>query len=226
MAAATALRAITRPRADRADDGIRETRRTMSRPRTQSKRGQAHFIRVKKKGIKALARLRANHPSAAEPPPNIRFPDPPQLRPPLISLHRVSTGYVSGKPVLSKLDLRLDPEIGANGNGKTTLARLLAGRLAPFAGEVTRSPKLAWTAGCPEAGHTSPPSCACIMRARENGEVEPFGWERRHGDRGGVGRGRARFMDSRLCAGARQAPEANASTASLVQPRARQSRAR
>jgi len=81
-----------------------------------------------------LARLRANHPSAAEPPPNIRFPDPPQLRPPLISLHRVSTGYVSGKPVLSKLDLRLDPDervalIGANGNGKTTLARLLAGRI-------------------------------------------------------------------------------------------------
>jgi len=41
--------------------------------------------------------------------------------------------------------LRLDPDervalIGANGNGKTTLARLLAGRLAPFAGEVTRSP--------------------------------------------------------------------------------------
>ena len=66
----------------------------------------------------------------------------------MISLHRVSTGYVSGKPVLSKLDLRLDPDervalIGANGNGKTTLARLLAGRLAPFAGEVTRSPKLA-----------------------------------------------------------------------------------
>ena len=73
----------------------------------------------------------------------------------MISLHRVSTGYVSGKPVLSKLDLRLDPDervalIGANGNGKTTLARLLAGRLAPFAGEVTRSPKLAWTAGCPD----------------------------------------------------------------------------
>ena len=98
-----------------------------------------------------MARLEPITLSAAEPPPNIRFPDPPQLRPPLISLHRVSTGYVSGKPVLSKLDLRLDPDervalIGANGNGKTTLARLLAGRLAPFAGEVTRSPKLAWTA--------------------------------------------------------------------------------
>ena len=50
--------------------------------------------------------------------------------------------------MLSRLDLRLDPDdrvalIGANGNGKTTLARLLAGRLAPFGGEITRSPKLA-----------------------------------------------------------------------------------
>jgi len=33
--------------------------------------------------------------------------------------------------------------LGANGNGKTTLARLLAGRLAPMAGQITRSPKLA-----------------------------------------------------------------------------------
>jgi ATP-binding cassette, subfamily F, member 3 len=49
--------------------------------------------------------------------------------------------------VLSRLDLRLDPEdrvalLGANGNGKTTLARLLGGRLAPLGGHMTRHPKL------------------------------------------------------------------------------------
>jgi ATP-binding cassette subfamily F protein 3 len=49
--------------------------------------------------------------------------------------------------VLSRLDLRLDPDdrialLGANGNGKTTFARLLAGRLAPLGGRVVRSPKL------------------------------------------------------------------------------------
>jgi ATP-binding cassette, subfamily F, member 3 len=111
-------------------------------------RAKASKARQAQSRVKALARLEPIVLNAAEPPPRIRFPDPPQLRPPLISLSRVSVGYVPGKPVLSRLDLRLDPDdrvalIGANGNGKTTLARLLAGRLAPFGGEITRSPKLA-----------------------------------------------------------------------------------
>jgi ATP-binding cassette, subfamily F, member 3 len=111
-------------------------------------RAKASKARQAQSRLKALARLEPITLSTAEPPPKIRFPDPPNLRPPLIALDRVSTGYIPGKPVLSRLDLRLDPDerialIGANGNGKTTLARLLAGRLAPFAGEITRSPKLA-----------------------------------------------------------------------------------
>jgi ATP-binding cassette, subfamily F, member 3 len=111
-------------------------------------RAKASKARQAQSRLKALARLEPIVLSAAEPPPKIRFPDPPHLRPPLLALDRVSVGYVPGKPVLSRLDLRLDPDervalIGANGNGKTTLARLLAGRLAPFAGEITRSPKLA-----------------------------------------------------------------------------------
>jgi len=111
-------------------------------------RAKASKARQAQSRLKALARLEPIVLNAAEPPPKIRFPDPPHLRPPLLALDRVSVGYVPGKPVLSRLDLRLDPDervalIGANGNGKTTLARLLAGRLAPFAGEITRSPKLA-----------------------------------------------------------------------------------
>src|SRR6516162_10391203 len=127
-------------------------RQTFERARMQAFvdrfRYKASKARQAQSRLKALARLEPVTLSVAEPPPRIRFPDPPQLRPPLIALDRVSTGYVPGKPVLSKLDLRLDPDdrvalIGANGNGKTTLARLLAGRLALFAGEITRSPKLA-----------------------------------------------------------------------------------
>jgi ATP-binding cassette subfamily F protein 3 len=127
-------------------------RQTFERQRLQAFvdrfRAKASKARQAQSRLKALARLEPIVLSAEEPPPRIEFPDPPDLSPPLIALDRVSVGYVPGKPVLSRLDLRLDPEdrialLGANGNGKTTLARLLAGRLEPMAGRVTRSPKLA-----------------------------------------------------------------------------------
>src|SRR6516225_6372067 len=111
-------------------------------------RYKASKARQAQSRLKALARLEPVVLPAEEAPSRIAFPEPPQLSPPLISLDRVAVGYEPGKPVLSRLDLRLDPDdrialLGANGNGKTTLARLLAGRLAPMAGQITRSPKLA-----------------------------------------------------------------------------------
>ena len=111
-------------------------------------RYKASKARQAQSRLKALARLEPIVLPADEAPAHIAFPDPLQLNPPLISLEGAAVGYAPGKPVLSRLDLRLDPDdrialLGANGNGKTTLARLLAGRLAPMAGRVTRSPKLA-----------------------------------------------------------------------------------
>src|SRR5271167_4503664 len=111
-------------------------------------RYKASKARQAQSRLKALARLEPIVLPAEEPPARIAFPDPIQLNPPLIAVEGAAVGYVPGKPVLSRLDLRLDPDdrialLGANGNGKTTLARLLAGRLAPMAGCVTRSPKLA-----------------------------------------------------------------------------------
>src|SRR5215469_4121753 len=111
-------------------------------------RAKASKARQAQSRLKALARLEPVVLSVEEAPPRIAFPEPPHLRPPLIALERAAVGYVPGKPVLSRLDLRLDPEdrialLGANGNGKTTLARLLAGQIEPMAGRVIRSPKLA-----------------------------------------------------------------------------------
>jgi ATP-binding cassette subfamily F protein 3 len=68
------------------------------------------------------------------------------LSPPIIAMERVSVGY-DGRPVLSRLDLSLSNDdriglLGANGNGKSTFAKLLGGRLAPMAGTLTRAPKL------------------------------------------------------------------------------------
>jgi len=127
-------------------------RQTFERQRLQGFvdrfRAKATKARQAQSRLKALARLEPIVLPAEEAPARIVFPDPPQLNPPLIALDRAAVGYVPGKPVLSRLDLRLDPDdrialLGANGNGKTTLARLLAGRLAPTAGQITRSPKLA-----------------------------------------------------------------------------------
>jgi ATP-binding cassette, subfamily F, member 3 len=110
-------------------------------------RAKASKARQVQSRLKALARFEPIALAAEAPPSRLGFPEPPRLRPPLLTLDRVSVGYVPGKPVLSRLDLRLDPEdrvalLGANGNGKTTLARLLAGRLAPLGGHVIRHPRL------------------------------------------------------------------------------------
>src|SRR6266481_1720206 len=110
-------------------------------------RYKASKARQAQSRLKALARLEPVALIADAAPPTLRLPQPPELSPPIISLDKVSTGYAPGHPVLSRLDLRLDPDdrialLGANGNGKTTFARLLAGRLAPLSGQMTRSQKL------------------------------------------------------------------------------------
>src|SRR3569833_1739089 len=74
------------------------------------------------------------------------FPEPQELPPPLMVLDHVAVGYEPGKPILKKLDLRLDPDdhialLGANGNGKSTFVKLLAGRLEPMDGNVRQTTK-------------------------------------------------------------------------------------
>lgn len=66
---------------------------------------------------------------------------------PIIRMEGVSVGYQPGRPILSKLDLRIDTDdrialLGQNGNGKSTFAKLLAERLREQSGTVTRAPGL------------------------------------------------------------------------------------
>ena len=110
-------------------------------------RYKASKARQAQSRLKALAKLEPVAMIAETPPIELKLPEPAILRPPLISLEDASVGYVDGKPILSGLDLRLDPDdrialLGANGNGKTTFARLLAGRLPAMAGRITRPLKL------------------------------------------------------------------------------------
>ncbi|WP_112309378.1 ABC-F family ATP-binding cassette domain-containing protein [Pseudogemmobacter bohemicus] len=74
------------------------------------------------------------------------FPEPEELSPPILTLDGASVGY-DGPPVLKRLSLRIDQDdrialLGRNGEGKSTLSKLLAGKLKEAGGTVTRSSKL------------------------------------------------------------------------------------
>jgi ATP-binding cassette subfamily F protein 3 len=96
--------------------------------------------------IKALARLPQIETIIEAAPTKFDFPEPARIAPPILALDRVSIGY-DGTPVLRNVSATVDMDdrialLGANGNGKSTLAKLLAGRLEPLSGEVRRGPKL------------------------------------------------------------------------------------
>ena len=96
--------------------------------------------------VKALARMQPIAEMADDPSLVFDFPSPAELKPPLIQLDRAAVGY-DGKAILHDIGLRLDPDdrvalLGRNGEGKTTLARLLAGQLPAMEGEVSHPGKL------------------------------------------------------------------------------------
>ena len=122
----------------------------------QRKHLQAFVDRFRAKATKArqaqsrLKMLEKMEPIAAlteESSRPIHFPDPEgRLAPPILKLENVSTGY-NGKEILKRLTLNIDTDdrialLGANGNGKSTFAKLISGRLEPMDGEITKATKL------------------------------------------------------------------------------------
>jgi ATP-binding cassette subfamily F protein 3 len=96
---------------------------------------------------KMLAKMQPIAALAEDPTLSFDFPSPDELKPPLVTLDMAAVGYTEDKPILRRLNLRLDPDdrialLGRNGNGKTTLARLLAAQLAPMEGGMTASGKM------------------------------------------------------------------------------------
>ncbi len=96
--------------------------------------------------IKALERLPQIESVIEDAPTRFNFPEPARIAPPILALDRVDIGYGAVK-ILRNVSLAVDMDdrialLGANGNGKSTLAKLLAERLAPLSGEVRRGPKL------------------------------------------------------------------------------------
>lgn len=122
----------------------------------QRKHMQAFVDRFRYKASKArqaqsrLKMLEKMQPIAAlteESSRPIQFPDPEnKLAPPILKLEDVATGYGETK-ILRQLTLNIDTDdrialLGANGNGKSTFAKLISGRLAAMAGDVTKASKL------------------------------------------------------------------------------------
>ncbi len=98
--------------------------------------------------IKALERMKPIAAVVEDHIKPITFPNPEKrAAPPIIRLEKASVGYEPGKPILKNLDLRIDPDdrlalLGANGNGKSTFAKLISDRLKIDDGTINRANKL------------------------------------------------------------------------------------
>jgi len=123
----------------------------------ERKRLQAFVDRFKAKASKArqaqsrvkmLERMKPVTALVTQDVREISFPVPEKmLSPPIIAVDNVSVGYDPKRPVLNHVTLRIDTDdrialLGSNGNGKSTLVKLLANKLPPFSGHVTRAEKL------------------------------------------------------------------------------------
>jgi len=96
---------------------------------------------------KMLAKMQPIAALMEDPSLSFDFPDPAELRSPMIQLEHAAVGYNDAPPVLERLNMRIDADdrialLGRNGNGKTTLARLLAAQLPAAEGEMRAPGKM------------------------------------------------------------------------------------
>lgn len=96
--------------------------------------------------LKALARMEPITAPEEARFHRFSFSQPDQLSPPILAMEGAAAGY-DGRAVLRRMNLRIDQDdrialLGRNGQGKSTLSKLLAGRLEPLEGGVTRAAKL------------------------------------------------------------------------------------
>ncbi len=131
--------------------------KAIKKQEAQRKHLQAFVDRFKAKASKAkqaqsrvkmLAKLTPIDAMVDDDVRPIAFPEPEKLlSPPILALDEVAVGYEPGRPVLRHLTLRIDNDdrialLGSNGNGKSTLVKLIAQRLAPEGGKITRAANL------------------------------------------------------------------------------------
>ncbi len=111
--------------------------------RFKAKASKAKQAQSRVKMLEKMVTIRAPEDAART---VFTFPEPEPLSPPILRLEGAEVGY-DGKAILKRLSLRIDQDdrialLGRNGEGKSTLSKLLSGKLPTMAGEVTKSSKL------------------------------------------------------------------------------------
>ncbi|MBP5429966.1 MAG: ABC-F family ATP-binding cassette domain-containing protein [Elusimicrobiaceae bacterium] len=96
--------------------------------------------------LKMIEKLGAAPQIPKDPEAHFEFPSPEKLNNSLLTIENGVAGY-NDKPVLQNLDLRIEPDdrialLGANGNGKSTLAKILSHRLLLMSGKMTTAKKM------------------------------------------------------------------------------------
>ncbi|MEO0636254.1 MAG: ABC-F family ATP-binding cassette domain-containing protein, partial [Pseudomonadota bacterium] len=110
-------------------------------------RAKASKAKQAQSRLKMLERMESVGPVVETSVAPLHFPAPDkQLSSPIINMEGAATGYGDTK-VLAGINTRIDQDdrialLGANGNGKSTFAKLLCDRLDVMGGRVTRADKL------------------------------------------------------------------------------------
>ncbi len=123
-----------------------ETRRAHLQSYVDRFRYKADKARQAQSRLKAIARLEPITRPQEAALRRFSFPTPEELSPPILRIENGIAGY-GETTVLSRLDLRIDQDdrialLGQNGQGKSTLAKLISGRLQPLVGQLVQSSKL------------------------------------------------------------------------------------
>jgi ATP-binding cassette, subfamily F, member 3 len=110
-------------------------------------RAKASKAKQAQSRIKALEKMQIVAEPVEERSIPFMFKNPAPMAPPIVRLDDADLGYVAGRPVLQKVNLRIDSDdriavLGPNGEGKSTLVKSIAGRLAPLGGGVLKHKKL------------------------------------------------------------------------------------
>ncbi|MGK6312774.1 ABC-F family ATP-binding cassette domain-containing protein [Neorhizobium sp. DT-125] len=108
-------------------------------------RYKASKARQAQSRIKALERMGTVAAVIEDHVQPITFPEPEkQPASPIVAISKGAVGYMPGKPILKNITLRIDNDdrialLGSNGNGKSTFAKLISGRLDAESGEMKRA---------------------------------------------------------------------------------------